>query len=274
MKPFILCFSICILLWGCVKSGHSTDPQPDPGPVISLKDSLASSFRSYDQDGNLIQFDTLRFDTVHAMASITVETITGTGPAQWVDSGTYYFTCGPVSGLPVSYRLSFRKYFYPADMIEEHTLTYDAQNRVLLDSMVSNSFDGYNPTGSHFIYGENVLIQHLYRQSENDYTELDSFLLVNNNLSAYSQNAFNGTNWYNSYTAQKTAYPGNTNPFYNAGMVSTIGCFMIFATSLDFISKDITLNQSNDRQYTWTKDARGRVVSGLGDDGSRIVYTY
>ena len=274
MKHHILCLSICISIFGCTKSGYSNDPQPDPGPAISLKDSVASSFRSYDPGGNLIHFDTLRFDTLHLMASITSETITGSGTSQWVDSGTFYFTCDPVSKLPVSYKLIFRKYFYATDMVEEHTLTYDNQNRVVLDSMISNSFDGYGPTGTHFIYGENALVQHVYRQSEDDYTELDSFLLVNNNLNAYSQNAFDGTNWYNSYRVQKTAYPGNTNPFYNAGIVSTIGGFLTFATSLDFISKDITIFQANDHQFTWTKDTKGRLLSGLGADGSKIVYTY
>ncbi len=253
---------------------YSCTPTNNTPPAPSAPKLIANSYSYSNAAGDHQTIDSFRFDSDSNLVSVSYTNLNFLPPNQTIDSGTFYFTLDPVSKLPISYVLAGRKYFYTADMIEKHKLTYDAQNRVLLDSMTENNTPSYVPKGGHFIYSPNLVLVNIYYQGDADYSRKDSIVFDNNgNLIYVSEYYLTGTVWAKEFSFSETPDTKYANPFYNAVLSKSIGAFAIYAHVSDLYSKNLTTSPDL-VPITWTTDNQGRVISSTNDKGDMIKYTY
>jgi hypothetical protein len=267
MTRLLPAFFLLMALNACTPSNNT--PPPTSAPKL-----IANSYSFSSAAGDHQTRDTFRFDLDSNLVSISYAYLNFPPPNQTIDSGTYYFTLDPVSKLPVSYILIGKKYFEPAAMMEKHELTYDGQNRVLLDSMTENNTSGYNPTGAHFIYSSNLVLVNIFNQGDADYSRQDSILFDNNGNWIYrSEYYFSGTVWSKENSFSVAADTKYAHPFYNAALSKSLGAFAIYSNISDLYSKNLTTSPDL-LPITWVTDNQGRVVSGTNAAGDIIKYTY
>ncbi len=66
------------------------------------------------------------------------------------------------------------------------------------------------------------------------------------------------------------SYSSFANPFYNAQVSNAVGAFFLDQNLVDFLSKQLP----STGVAHWTTDASGKVVAGLGIDGTTETFTY
>jgi hypothetical protein len=267
INKWIIFLIILTGLQACTPTNNT--PLPTPTPKL-----IANSYSFSNATADNQTRDTLRFDPDSNLISVSYTYINGLAPYQTIDSGTYYFILDPGTKLPVSYILTGRKYFYTQDMIEKHVLTYDNQNRVILDSMTENNTSGYSPMGAHFSYSSDLILVNIYYAGQADYTRQDSiFLDVNENWYYRSEYYYDGTNWSKEFSYSLSADRKFAHPFYNTNLSKSLGAFAVYSNIADLLSKNLT-NSANLLPMTWITDARGRVISGTNAQGVLVKYTY
>ncbi len=267
MKKLDILVVTGLLACSCNKSSS-----PDPNPAPDITDSV-TSFTIYTPGNPNLNKDTFRFDISNRILSISFLDLGGTPPGQTVDSGSFYFTFGSSAWQPIGYNLIARKSIYINDITEVHTLTYDGENKLVLDSMTSVSAIGYTPKGAHYDYFTNGVAIRTYQQGDADYSRLDSIFIVNGNFSHFSDYYLNGSAWALSYSYGMTINTNYENPYYSENLSKSLGAFMIFTCSIDFLSKNLTYDASLP-SFIWTTDIKGRISLGSASNGSYIKYTY
>jgi hypothetical protein len=256
-----------LLFLGCNKS-----PSPDPNPAPDITDSVTSS-TIYTPGNPTLNKDTFRFDATSRIFSISFQSLNGTAPDQTVDSGSFYFSFSSTSWQPSGYILVGRKSIDINDVTETHQLSYDTENRLILDSMISSSASGYDPKGAHYYYFDNLVVIQTYLQGNTDYSRRDSIVSIEGNFSYFSEYYLNGTDWTRSYSYNMTINKNYKNPYYSASLSKSLGAFLLYTCGIDFLSKNLT-NGASLPVFTWTTDSKNRVISGSATDGSYIKYTY
>jgi hypothetical protein len=261
-KRTVLLFLSVMAFYSCTKT---TDPVPNTT-------SRVTSYKIYNAFTNTLGQDTFRYDQSNNVGSISYKGTNDIGPYETIDSGTFYFTTNGSTHLPSEYTLIGRKYFYTADLTENHVLSYDDQNRLILDSMISSSSAGYNPYGAHYLYTSDAVVIHTYHATESDFTQQDSILLNTGNFVYYAESFLSGSVWAPEFSYAMTANSGYANPFYDEALSKSLGGFFIRNNLNDFISKNLTYPAGY--SFTWTTDDKARVVSGTATDGSYVLFTY
>ena len=268
MKKLIFLLFSGLLLLCCNKSSSS----PDPNPAPDITDSVTS--RTIYTPGNpTLNKDSFRFDATNRIFSISFESLNGTSPDQIIDSGSFYFSFSSAAWQPSGYSLIALKSIYTEDVTEIHQLSYDNENRLILDSMISSSATGQVPKGAHYYYSDNLVVIQTYLQGDADYTHRDSIISVDGNFSYFSEYYLSGTEWYRSYSYDMTINKNYKNPYFSANLCKSLGAFLLYTCGVDFLSKNLT-NSASLPPFTWSTDSKNRVISGSATDGSYIKYTY
>jgi hypothetical protein len=255
------------VFFGCTKSLNSNAPPVNPkGQVTSVTVTQTAN--------DFIGKDTFRYDVNNNLISYTSISISiASSATPDIDSGTFYFTVDPLTNLPSGYILDFRKYFYTEDYVQKHILYYDNQQRVSKDS-VTEVLAGpaeFKTVGNYTYSGNSITLETAYNGTT-DITLLDSLLTQDGNISGRSEYGVSGGVPSLSYRYYVFTNTGVTNPFYNQRISTNLGAFYTLIGVGDYLSKNLT--QFFQEQITWTTDANGRVLSGIGAAGTTVVFTY
>ncbi len=136
--------------------------------------------------------------------------------------------------------------------------------------MLSTTSTEESIKGIHYAYFPDTIV--LRRYQEGQYFFQDSLLSVAGNFRYFSESTPLGDDWYQVFSYRKEILSGYSNPFYNATLSRSLGAFYIVLDNLDFLSKNFTTLQGF--YYTWSTDAKGRVINAVAPDGSYVKYTY
>ncbi len=265
MKRVAIFLPVIFLLICCSKNSST----PNPAPNTSLR--ITSSYRYY-PDGQSANTRIYTYDSNNNLIKIYMrEQDTAGNFFKFIDSGSMYFTIDPSTHLPTSYYSdSFDSDPGNGDQ-SNHILYYNSQNQLIKDSVLS-SVD--NDTASvRFFYAPQFIVMQsgTDRQSGNAML-LDTMYLSGNNLvrkvSYYWDNSL--TFAYKLSDDWKMVPTNYTNPFYDPVLSPAIGAFLICVGVDEFISQNLT----NDDGFTYTTDAKGRVISGTAPDGGFVKFTY
>ncbi|MDP4129919.1 MAG: hypothetical protein Q8918_14395 [Bacteroidota bacterium] len=243
---YIIPGMLCMLLaLSCTRTNEQTAPTPNASTAVldsayfystGPKEIVYSATRfNYDAQG--------RFTGTYAtFTDSTIDHHLG-APA---DTGTLVLSYNGMDALPATYQYQEQKNYFPPSL-----LSYDNQNRVILDSPV-------NPIYTvHFTYGNS------YVSWTGNYIAGDTIFIDNHNISRYFD-YFEGQTTY-SYSS----YP---NPYYLPKLAGNVGIALVNnGTSFDLISKNLFSKKvhsgySKTYNYNWTLNANGQVVSGIGTD--------
>jgi hypothetical protein len=266
MKSIIYTFTVLLFLIGCSK--NSTPKTNPPALVDSV--SLVTRYSVLTNVNNSMTADTLLYDQNNNIKSITHQYINNLGPDQTLDSGTYYFTMNATNTHPSSYKLIYRKYYQTDAVIENHILSYDDSNRVMLDSTISTTSTEENIEGIHYAYFPDAVVLHIYQEGQFDL--LDSILSSAGNFNYFSESYPDENGWSKNFSYTREVLTNYNNPFYTNGLSKSQGAFFIFENNMDFLSKNLTTIEGF--FYTWKTDTKGRVLNGTAPDGSFVKFTY
>jgi hypothetical protein len=171
-------------------------------------------------------------------------------PAIRPDTSTLVLTYNGTDTVPATYRYNDLVNIFPGGAPGPSSLSYDAQDRIILDSPM-------NPIYTvRFGYGNGYI-----SFAENSFSA-DTMFITNGNISGYDV-AFGGLTTY--------SYSNNPNPYYLPKLATTAG-IALFNTSggFDMISKNLfsqkISSSAHTYNYTWTLNTDGRVISGIGTD--------
>ena len=278
MKSIIYTLAMLLILAACSKT---STPKPNPPPVIPAPPvpnppapvvpvSLVTSYSVLIGSNNSMTTDTLLYDQNNNIKSITHQYINNLGPSQTLDSGTYYFTMNASNTHPSSYNLIYRKYYQTDAVVENHNLTYDDSNRIILDSMISTTSTEENIKGIHYDYFQDVVVLHIYQEGQFDF--LDSISFSEGNFNYFSESYPDGNGWSKKFSFKTEVLTNHDNPFYTTALSKSLGAFYIKENNMDFLSKNLTTLEGF--FYTWTTDAQNRVLNGTAPDGSFVKFTY
>jgi hypothetical protein len=272
MKSSTAFVLLITLFSGCKKS---SDPKPDPNPAPGPQNptSLVTSYTIFIALNNSMTKDSFRYDAKNNITSISYTYINDVGPYETIDTGTYYFTIDATKMLASSYTFIDRKYYYTEAKTENHVLSYDSQNRLILDSTISYSSPDELPKGVHYQYIDNaVILQHTIKPYDIYIEMQDSILLNNGNFNYFSEFYWSGTDWTKQFSYTREVLTNYPNPFYYSRLSNSLGAFYIFMNISDFLSKNLTTTAGF--FYTWTTDAKGRPLNGTTPDGGFVKYIY
>jgi hypothetical protein len=145
-------------------------------------------------------------------------------------------------------------------------LIYDNQNLVLADSITA--LNGILPNPSlvtHFSYANQLAVS-----KTND--EIDSLTIISGNVTQEAFYSYSGSIIQPDYTDYFNPNSNFANPFYNEKIPAAIRTFLTLIWFNDYVSKDLPDWLSE--KIIWAKDANGRVDSGVGDAGTKLIFLY
>ncbi len=274
MKYVHLSVLSLILFFSCSKSGNTNNSngsllvsvtEYQTAPVIT---KTVRNF-TYDQNQELGAVHTHTYDTLGGQAFLDTSLITYPSSSPTTPPASYDITWVMGSVNPVQ------------GASEHHLLSYDAQNRIVKDS-ISSKTDISNPTPklytTNFIYANsNIIAQYLYQNPSgpdiNSMVSLDTFMLSNGNLGNTIQyNVQPGDTSF--YRSDGYLFSNSKNPLYETTLANRLGAVLRFNNIGDFISPYLmsqwTMNLAGNNQftrnYTWVTDSEGRIVQGFGTD--------
>jgi hypothetical protein len=255
------------LFFSCTK--NSTNP-----PSINIA-NLPKAYTQYFASKHEIIYRVYQYDSNFNLAAISLRTNDTVGGNLLVDSGSYYFTVNQAANLPTGYTSIYKKSSDAQAQIETHTLFFNSQKQVIKDSGVTViSGSNPNPPTKYYFYTSNTVARNSWMHSSAGWNMflIDSLFTSSGNVVHYAQysNGGSGNNWVVSGQYWVGIYSPDANPFYDKGLAYSFGGYLLLENIQDFLS----INIANDTGFTFTKDSKGRVVSGLAADGSYIQVTY
>jgi hypothetical protein len=265
MKRAVTFLPVLCLLISCSKNSATPDPAP------STASRITSSYRYY-PDGQSANTRIYTYDSNNNLIKIYMrEQDTAGNPYKFIDSGSMYFAIDPSTHLPASYYSDWFDSDFGNGRQTNHILYYNNQHQLIKDSLLASN----NNAADHdlFFYASQLIIwQSATNQHSGNAQLLDSMFLSNNNLirklSYYWDDDL--TYAYKLSDDWKVVPTNYTNPFYDPVLSPSIGAFLLCAGVDEFISQNLT----NDDGFTYTTDAKGRVISGTGPDGGIVKFTY
>lgn len=282
MKKIFVFLCIGSFLFSCKKSTTVNNNVPV---------SYLSSVRTYNSSASHLTIDSFEYDGNHDIAKYLqylydTNTVSNT---TILDSDIITFSFASNSLLPTSYT-SFDGSFTAVDL-----LYYDAQNRIIKDTCISNSSPYVINLGAgYFSYPNNEIVvafDSLYMPSVN-WNMIDTLFLNNNNVI--------GQHVYDNYSGEASVYSFNslassykngfsnvTNPGYYPNVAKTIGPLLFVLSSysipsvigfVDFISGKLTSSTSVGSNTVYTNiintDSQGRVTQlSIGSD-NKVLFSY
>jgi hypothetical protein len=253
---------ICILFaFSCSRTNQPIpQPSPNPGPTpdpqtpiahaLPLLDSfifytlgpkeitLSKGKIKYDGSGRLTDIYSATTDTAEDGQPLRPDTL------------DFILTYRGTDTLPIAYTN------YTADLsafADHGFLSYDDQGRMIQDS----GANGQNSWLYKYQYDERQITQ-------NSGNGTDSIIIVNNNVVLWKE-------FMNIYSFTYSDFP---NPFYQPALAKHITPLMVFK-SIDIFSKNL-YNSSTSQfvnnipyqviNYSWTTNANGQVIFGIGTD--------
>jgi hypothetical protein len=176
-------------------------------------------------------------------------------------------------------------YVYTGSQIENHSLTFDSQNRIIKDTSLNGTHNvvyyAYSAVGmsSMFLFGGNFLQR-----------QLDSLFISKENMDEETFYYSNGNPIAEFSGSLQQEYSSFTNPTYQPGIISTIGPLLHILTYdgyggfNDFISKNLfnkmvfldDTNTTVEGNGNWNTDTNGNVVNGTitGPIQAYIEFSY
>jgi|GEM_PF-941077 len=263
LNGFSLFLVFPVLFLSCKKDSGTSDVSATASHITAV----------YAQDDHYVHVDSLNYDSNGRIARIrqwTYDTTAGvTFPV--LDSTDYTFVFSGNGTVPASFTMT-SSYITGT---ESHILYYDSQNRIVKDSLVNLS-DG-NFVSANYRYGTNLLAFDVYKRNNNIVVKAETDSL----FPAANGNIYNANLHYLDYNNQIaeekyiTTFSTYSNPFYNKAVAESVGMFLSGLLALDFISPNMfsttsttsSSGYSDMLSYTWTRDAKGRVVKGVEPSG-------
>jgi hypothetical protein len=252
---------ICILFAiSCTRSNQPL-PQPNPNPgltpdsshPVSLSLPLLDSFKVYTLGPKEITFITgkMNYDgsgrltDIHGASTDTTEN----GQPLRPDTSDFTLIYNGADSLPAAYTNSGT-----SSLMDHGFLSYDNQARLNEDS----GSNGMTPWLYKYQYNEKQV-------TRSSVYSADTIIIENNNILSCRQ-------YMNIYSFTYSAYP---NPFYQPALANHVGPMMVFFNGTDIFSKNL-YNSSKSQfvnndpylvvNYSWTTNANGQVISGIGTD--------
>jgi hypothetical protein len=267
MKQIALYALVTLFFFSCTKDSVTT-------PSIDIA-NLPKAYTRYYASDHKISYRVYKYDSNDNLAGISVRTNDTAGGNVYVDSGSYYFNVDQKANLPTGYTSIYRKSTDAKAQVESHNLYFNSQKQVIKDSGVAViSGDNPNAPTKYYNYTGSTVARDSWIHSGagwNIYL-IDSLFTSGGNVMHYAQysNGGSGNNWVVSDQWWVGVYSSEANPFYDQGLSYSFGGFLLLEGIEDFLSKNI----ANDIGFTFTKDSKGRVVSGAAPDGSYFQVTY
>ena len=218
---------------------------------------------TYDASGNLVRLSYSSYDTTGGIAAL--------------DTGSYYFMIDPSTQLATSYTLVWNNANTGTASVT-HLLFFDDQKRLIKDSVVNGQAQS-GAAAFYFLYPASGIVSNAYAMNAYDslrktygwgLSGVDSISLVNGNIGSQHEYVQHGGSWVMGYSYVVKNYSAYSNPLHGLDQASGVGALLRNYNSLDCVSKSLP----SDGMVSWTADANGRVVGGLGTDGSITTYTY
>jgi hypothetical protein len=272
MKNLILPSFISLL----ASAFFSCNKTNSPNPIPSIQDSLPKSFSLYLPQLHSKAVEMFGYDAQTQLATIHAYSYDSSGGAPVIDSFFISFILTAVINPPSAYD---EVYHYqgdaPAGESEHHTLFYDAQNRVTIDSITAATTSSF--AVQHYLYDNNgnTTIQWLFGdpQTPGSYAinQIDTMFVQNESILTDINYTVPGGTLNHLFTR---SYSAHVNPLYNTTLANSLGCLMVFNNFFDFRSKYLPtqfIDQENGSStvtinYLWMTDATGSVVKGTGTD--------
>jgi hypothetical protein len=284
MKNRIQLFFISLLalvFFSCTKTSS-----PNLGPAI--QDSLPNSFSLYLPQVHTKGVEMFSYQAQTQLVAINAYSYDTSGGTPAIDSFFVSFTLGTVGVPPSAYDEIY--HFQgdpPAGESEHHVLVYDAQNRVIMDSITLSTTGNF--AVQHYLYDNNgnTTVQWLFGdpQTPGSYaiSQIDSMFIQSENIMIDINYSFSDGTLNHLFTRN---YSSHNNPLYNPALANSLGCLLVFNNFFDFRSKNLP-TQFTDQEnsspavtinYLWSTDATGSVIKGVGTnatDGTILqVYNY
>jgi hypothetical protein len=279
------CIALILGFFSCVKTG-SPDPVIPPPPDPPLTDGLVKSLTTYlagARSKTVQQFSYDQNQLLTGMRSYTYDSLFD----PYVDSMSVTLGSWQSGKPPVFYDVLYRYHWAPASgLSEHHLLFYDNQNRIIRDS-IADGTNGNNSNTVVYTYddvagsvmGKNTV----YLNGSPPTVQVngtDSFLIESENITYHVR--------YESQVYDQESdviYSTTPNPLYNEIFAKSVGIILTFQSFGNFRNKDMPghalfIDPSFNAltfNYRWAMDAKGRVVSGIGEAGSQLyeyAYTY
>jgi hypothetical protein len=258
-KLFVLTLG-ALLFFACNKTSS-----PNPQQAVSDSSGVLISYKVDQPQVKHVFSQIFRYDDHGNLTSLSYNSISDdTQPV--MDSGTFYFTYDTLTKLITAYTERGRKMGDTQDYFDDHVLLYDNQNQVKADSTIDNN--GVQPKPSivtHFSYSNQLAVSKTI-------DEIDSLTIINGDVTQEAFYDYSGSIIQPDYTDNFSPNSNFINPLYNEKTPATMRTYLTLLWFNDWVSKDLPDWLSE--KVTWTTDSKGRVVSGVGDAGSKITYTY
>ena len=245
----------------CTRTNQPTpQPNPNPGPTpdpqvpVTQVLPLLDSFAYYSVGPKEIVFSknkmiydgSGRLTDIHGTSTDTSED----GQPLRPDTSDFILIYKGSDSLPAAYN----DYIASSGPLSAHgTLSYDDQGRMSQDSGTNSQ----NSWIYKYQYNEGKIIQ-------SSYYGTDSIIIANDNVQLFKE-------FMVIYSYAYSTYP---NPFYQPNLAKHIMPLMVF-NQIDIFSKNLYSSSTsqfvnNDPylvvNYSWTTDANGQVISGIGTD--------
>jgi hypothetical protein len=244
--------------------------QKDAGINPAVVDSHITAI--YAQDSHYLRVDSLIYDSNGRIVKIfesNTDTTSGvTNP--YTRTTTFTFTFSGGNSVPSSYIYTYtnstNSYTYM------HNLYYDSQNRIKKDSLLnatpSSLFAAVN-----YYYGNNLIVYDIIYKTDSGLLNIQRDSLILNASANVIADNFYYLDYYNQPVIENdlATFSNYANPLYEKTLATTLGPLLREILGEDFISSNLLssltfispqLSPFN-LTYTWTTDAKGRVIKGV-----------
>jgi hypothetical protein len=281
---FLVSVLLCVLICSSCKKSAGTNGQP------LAQDSLLSSLTDYfplEHSGSLATYS---YNQNRQLAKLSIYGHDTSGGTILVDSTIQTFAVTSSSTPPPAYDVTWFKddFNSPTQATEHHICLYDNQKRIIMDS-ISISTDG-GLSNQIFTYNNgNIITDWLfpdqYTPGFYSISQIDTMFLTTANMTSnidYSAGyGFDSIGNYviiqvDSNELNTYSYGTLANPLYQPALSNSLGATLRFNNEGDFISKNLPgkwttytiTGPPTTLSYTWTTDAAGKVIRGVGTNTS------
>jgi hypothetical protein len=280
LKKNLIFLSAAIIWISCNKSNNTSTP-----PVVNTLVKTFSVYYTQSHTKNVTMFSYQQTDLLASLREYGLDTINGIASE---DSLSLSFKVTDASTPPASLDATYSDFQTPPAVNSyQHLLTYDGQNRLVLDSVTSSTNNNNTFIRGFYDALGNTTLQWFYPDASvsSGYAlnQIDTLFIPAGDIQTeinYSVNQ--GAQNYN-YINTAT-YSSTVNPLYNQAISKTLGCMLVFSQLGDYISNHLPTQVTRQQlgsatttvDYVWTTDGTGKVVSGTGSDHttSQVVEIY